>query len=83
MAISYTHIFTHKKWKMTSYRIEIDFASTVSEQGKEKCCWASLDELVSKYAIPSAFLPFLNFLIDNDEAGHFSERKIEENIKME
>lgn len=82
MAISYTHIFTHKKWKMTSYKVEIDSDTTVFEQGKEKCCWASLEELISKYAIPSAFLPFLNFLIDSDETDHRLERKVEENIKM-
>lgn len=64
-AISYIHVFTHKKWKMSSYSIEIDFQSNDFTQDVGKYNWVSLEELISKYAIPSAFLPFLNFLIDN------------------
>ncbi len=78
-AISYTHTFTHKKWKMISFEIEIEIEveadSMVPKLKKKKCCWASLEELVSKYAIPSAFLPFLTFLIDSGEACPFLKEK--------
>lgn len=63
-AISYTHVFTHKKWNMCSYLIElnekIDFNDII---------WVSLKELDDFYAIPTAFQPFKKYL----------ERKIKQN----
>ena len=64
-AISYIHVFTHKKWKMSSYSIGVNFCPTDLIQDVGKYNWVSLEELISKYAMPSAFLPFLNFLIDS------------------
>ena len=56
-AISYVHVFTHKKWNMCSYLItlneKIEFNSII---------WVSLKELDNFYAIPTAFQPFKKFL---------------------
>ena len=52
--------FTHKKWFMQSYKIEV----------KEKInqyTWASLDDIVKNYAIPTAFMPFVEDLKRNKE----------------
>lgn len=53
--ISYTHIFTHKKWKMKSYLIE-------SETMDSSYIWVSLQDIQKSYAIPTAFHPFLESL---------------------
>lgn len=66
-AISYTHIFTHKKWNMHSYFIlledKIEFDDII---------WVSLEDLDNIYAIPTAFQPFKKYLKErlnnNDEA---------------
>ncbi|MDD6223435.1 MAG: A/G-specific adenine glycosylase [bacterium] len=63
-AISYTHIFTHKKWNMCSYVIWLD--NTI---GFEGVAWVSFQELKDIYAIPTAFVPFKNYLkekVDQD-----------------
>ena len=54
-AISSTHIFTHKKWIMDSYLIEV-------KNQLEEYTWLSLNEIEQSYAIPTAFKPFLNYL---------------------
>ena len=54
--ISNTHIFTHKKWKMNSYYLETTIKS-------DKYDWFSLEEIEKKLAIPTAFQPFLSFLL--------------------
>lgn len=51
-SISNTHIFTHKKWNMISYIIEVS-------QKDSSYTWVSLEQLTNEYAIPSAFQPFL------------------------
>lgn len=53
--IKNTHIFTHKKWYMKSYIIKTDkfFSDYV---------WVSLDKTKKEYAIPTAFMPFLEYL---------------------
>lgn len=65
-AISYTHIFTHKKWDMCSYFIKLD-----KEVQLEDVIWVSLEELEEEYAIPTAFQPFKKYLKEkvntNDE----------------
>ena len=50
---------------MSSYSIGVNFCPTDLIQDVGKYNWVSLEELISKYAMPSAFLPFLNFLIDS------------------
>ena len=50
-----THIFSHKKWRMRSFLIEVsDEISTYQ--------WVSLEEIDESYAIPTAFIHFLNYL---------------------
>lgn len=53
--IENTHIFTHKKWYMKSYFIKADILSL-------DYVWASLEEIKKEYAIPTAFMPFLEYL---------------------
>ncbi len=66
-SISYTHIFTHKKWNMVSYIINLESISNISDVQ-----WVNLVELEEKYALPSAFQPFKKVIVEelknNDEA---------------
>ena len=55
--ISYTHIFTHKKWIMNSYIISVKEKDTSYH-------WYSLSEIKEKHALPSAFMPFYDSLIE-------------------
>lgn len=55
--IQNTHIFTHKKWFMTSYIIEVDALF-------DDYAWVSLEKIQKDYAIPTAFMPFLEYLED-------------------
>ena len=47
---SYVHIFTHKKWNITSYIIPVENKFT-------PYTWVSLEDLEKSYALPSAFQP--------------------------
>ena len=51
LSITNTHIFTHKKWYMNSYMIEVD-------KKLDSYTWVSIKELESNYALPTAFMPF-------------------------
>ena len=53
--ITNTHIFTHKKWFMKSYVLEVSCLLN-------DYVWASLDEIKENYAIPTAFMPFLDYM---------------------
>lgn len=53
-SISYTHIFTHKRWNMISYMVELD-------KNDYNMNWNDLKTLKEK-AIPTAFKPFLKEL---------------------
>ncbi len=53
--VTNTHIFTHKKWTMKSYLIELDHPI-------KDYVWVSLEEIKKNYAIPTAFQPFLEYL---------------------
>ncbi|MBR2828839.1 MAG: A/G-specific adenine glycosylase [Bacilli bacterium] len=53
--ISYIHTFSHKKWDMVSYIIYLNSMDS-------SYTWASFQELEEVYALPSAFLPFYQFL---------------------
>ena len=55
IAITNTHIFTHKKWNMKSYFLEV--SAPLPEY-----TWATICELEENYAIPSAFAPFLEYI---------------------
>lgn len=53
-SISTTHIFTHQKWKMISYIIEVeDLPNKI---------WKTEEEIIEEYAIPTAFQPFIKVL---------------------
>lgn len=52
----YSHIFSHVTWKMDAKVVYVD--SCVDT------CFYTLDQIVEKYAIPSAFKPFLDEIID-------------------
>lgn len=64
-AISYTHIFTHKKWNMQAYFILLD-----KQIDLENGIWVPLEDLENIYAIPTAFQPFKAYLkekLDNHD----------------
>lgn len=50
-----THIFTHKKWIMISYTIEVT-------EKDETYTWLTLEEIEKEYALPTAFKPFFDYL---------------------
>lgn len=52
--VSYTHVFTHKKWNMISYMVELD-------KNDYNMNWNDLEDLKEK-AIPTVFMPFLKEL---------------------
>ena len=54
--IENTHIFTHKKWKMKSYVVRL-------KKKKTEYTWVSFAELTKDYALPTAFMPFLKYVI--------------------
>lgn len=58
-SITYTHVFTHKKWEMQSYIIEVTqpFLGT----------WVREEDLEQSYSIPSAFQPFKKIIIEEGE----------------
>ncbi len=56
-SISYTHIFTHKKWNMSSYIVMLDEKPIFNEAE-----FVSFEDLEKIYAIPTAFQPFKNAL---------------------
>lgn len=58
----YRHIFSHREWVMTSFKIQLDpFAVREIPENTE---WLKLEELDS-YTIPTAFKVFLNWIEEN------------------
>ena len=53
--ISYKHVFSHQIWHMQAYKIELN-------SYLEGYIWCTIKEMQEKYAIPSAFQPFLTSL---------------------
>lgn len=51
----YTHIFTHKEWRMTAY-----YLSCLQMSGDFE--WVTMEELEKDKAVPSAFRPFIELL---------------------
>ena len=47
-----SHIFTHVEWKMTCYYFSC-------QQPQKELIWATQEELIGKYALPTAFRIFL------------------------
>ncbi len=52
---SHHHVFSHVEWDMIGYKIQ------VTKKNKE-FIWKSKEEILEKYAIPGAFVPFRNKL---------------------
>ena len=57
-----THIFTHKKWNMTSYIIELK-----NVENMEDYKWVTKKDLEHIYAIPTAFQPFREVITKKEE----------------
>lgn len=55
LSITNTHIFSHKKWFMNSYFIEVS-------QEFGDFTWVTLEEIEKDYALPSAFMPFFEYI---------------------
>ena len=55
LGITNTHIFTHKKWFMNSYYLE------VSKMDLDYS-WFTIEEIENNLALPSAFTPFLEYI---------------------
>lgn len=51
-SIRYTHVFTHKKWKMRAYIVFLESVSCPN-------LFSSIATIKEKYALPTAFSPFL------------------------
>ena len=51
--VSYTHIFSHQKWKMISYLVEL------KDLPEDSNFYVSIEDVLLHYAIPSCFQPFL------------------------
>lgn len=54
-----THIFTHLEWHMKAYRI-----SLLDVSPPKNFTWATRDEIVMEYSIPSAFKSFIKLICD-------------------
>lgn len=54
------HIFTHIKWEMTCYHI-------LCAEETPKFVWADLEEMRTRYALPTAFRQFIQDLWSGDE----------------
>lgn len=59
MQTSHTHVFSHVEWKMTAFYIECLSMN-------EKYVWVTKDEIMSKYALPSAFRTFYDISSECD-----------------
>lgn len=57
--ISYQHIFTHQKWNMISYLIELK--QPMETVMRKRDC------IMENYAIPTAFQPFLKAIMEEDK----------------
>ncbi len=51
------HIFTHVEWHMTGYLIEVG-----PSQAQEGLVWATAEEVRTRYALPSAFKAFMEWI---------------------
>ena len=58
--INYTHIFTHKKWQMKSYKIILKTIKNLPYQ------FYTLKEIETTYALASAYKPFFQSLKETD-----------------
>lgn len=67
------HIFSHIEWHMTAYCALIE-PGEVAEEAKTYgkttpiLCWSKKAELQDRYALPSAFIPYIRFFLDKSAA---------------
>ena len=57
------HIFTHKEWHMTAYKVRVDELSALTKSG-EAAGYLFVDKKEAKetYAVPSAFAAYKEYL---------------------
>lgn len=55
------HVFTHVEWRMTGFLLDMEESSCPAEEGTP-LLWATAEEIFTRYAIPSAFKPFTDWL---------------------
>lgn len=56
------HIFSHVEWNMKGYVISLE--SDVSEESIKRVAWADREELINRYAIPTAYRFYLEKILD-------------------
>lgn len=57
-SVSYTHVFSHQKWDMISYKIKLK-----EELNEVDIIMRDIKEVSEEYAIPTAFQPFFQNLV--------------------
>lgn len=57
----HTHIFSHVEWKMTGWEVKCHSFSP-----SPNCLWAAPNQLAHEYALPSAFRPFTQWILDKN-----------------
>ena len=57
------HIFSHREWEMTAWRIR-----TESKKGPEEWVWVSREELEKEYSVPTAFRAYRDMEINNQSS---------------
>ncbi len=67
------HIFSHIEWHLTAYCAVIEPAGVAEDRkayGKTDTvlCWSKKAELQDRYALPSAFIPYVRFFLDKSAA---------------
>lgn len=58
------HIFTHIEWRMTAYTV-----AAASDELPQGWVWADRAALTEKYALPSAFAPFIHIVEERLQAS--------------
>lgn len=67
MKTNYTHVFSHVEWHMTAYYFtchDMVPESKILDEINPSIIWCTKNELESIYAIPSAFKPFLQNVLE-------------------
>ena len=63
------HVFSHIEWHITAYCAVVEPAgvaedSAVYGNGAPVLCWSEKTALQNRYALPSAFIPYIRFFLD-------------------